>query len=80
MQTKKILHSLRRYLHAIQKARQHYIGHYKHVRQTDPLRAEEARRITVQKLQGLDLEVADGVERLKGLPELYAELKPKVGK
>nr|XP_054760042.1 amyloid beta precursor like protein 1-like isoform X2 [Lytechinus pictus] len=76
--SKKILHSLRRYLHAIQKARQHYITHYKHLRKTDPLKADQHKRFTLNKLKTLDIEVAQGVELLKKVPDLYTELKPKV--
>nr|ACN53783.1 amyloid beta (A4) precursor protein [Paracentrotus lividus] len=76
--SKKILHALRRYLHAIQKARQHYITHYKHLRKTDPLKADQHKRFTLHKLKTLDLEVAQSVDLLQNLPELYTELKPKV--
>ncbi|XP_030834113.1 amyloid-like protein 1 isoform X1 [Strongylocentrotus purpuratus] len=76
--SKKILHSLRRYLHAIQKARQHYIIHYKHLRKTDPMKADQHKRFTLNKLKTLDIEVAQSVDLLQNLPDLYAELKPKV--
>lgn len=76
--SKKILHTLRRYLHMVQKARQHYIGHYKHLRKTDPLMADQHKRVTLQKLRALDLEIAHSIDQLQSLPDLYAELKPKV--
>ena len=43
------------------------------------MKADQHKRFTLQKLKSLDLEVAQSIDLLQNLPDLYAELKPKVG-
>ncbi|XP_071490569.1 amyloid-beta precursor-like protein [Diadema antillarum] len=75
---RKILHGLKRYLHAVQKARQHYIRHYRHLRRTDPLKADQHKSAMLQMLSALNLDVAHALDKIQALPNLYAELKPKI--
>ncbi|XP_072166165.1 amyloid-beta precursor-like protein [Diadema setosum] len=75
---RKILHGLKRYLHAVQKARQHYIRHYRHLRRTDPLKADQHKSAMLQMLSALNLDVAHALDKVQALPNLYSELKPKI--
>lgn len=75
---KKILHALQKHLKAIQKDRQHRVNHFKHLRETDPEKADMVKQSLMHALNNMDIDVQQCIDMLRQLPDVYADLQGKV--